>query len=42
MEIVKRSDNTKDFVVPPRWVVERIFSRFRQRRASTTSSKPTG
>ena len=29
MEIVKRSDDTKDFIVlPRRWVVERTFSRF--------------
>ena len=31
MEIVKRGDNTKGFVVlPRRWVVERTFSRFGQ------------
>jgi transposase len=33
MEIVMRSDDTKGFVVlPPRWVVERTFSRFERNR----------
>ena len=33
MEIVKRSDDTKDFIVLPRhWVVERTFSWFGQNR----------
>ena len=33
VEIVKRSDDTKDFIVLPRhWVVERTFSWFGQNR----------
>jgi transposase len=33
MEIVKRSDDTKGFIVlPPRWVVERTFSWFERNR----------
>jgi transposase len=33
LEIVRRSDDTKGFVVlPRRWVVERTFSRFRRNR----------